>query len=230
MGLTAWDRYPVRPGEWWAAGPHRFLCGDIEAGAFATLVAALPAPAALVYTDPPWGQGNAAYWRTVAARAGVPAAPASYDRLLQAIGAGAAASGAPAVWVEIGVRWATEAAATLAPYLPPLAAVWTVTYGRPPRPNVLLGFSARPIAGDASGLHGEAVTAWVFARQSVPGGIVLDPCVGRGMTARFAHRSGMACWGCELHPGRLAVTLDWLGRRGLPVARYTGTGDDRWPG
>lgn len=209
----------VRPGDWWAAGPHRFICGDVAAGALLSLVARLPEPAAFVYTDPPWGPANIQYWRTLAGRAGGDPVPTTFSVLLQAIADGIVLSGAPVVWIESGVRWSGAVRTVLGPLLPPLAGEWTVTYGRPPRPNRLLGFSATPIDGTAEGLHGFAVTAWAFDRSAVPGGIVVDPCVGRGMTARFAHRHGMACWGCEFNPARLAVTLDWLDRHGAPAMR-----------
>ena len=60
--------YPVQPGDVWRAGPHVIACGDLEAGDGLRLVDKFGAPD-LVYSDPPWNDGNAGAFRT---KAGTP--------------------------------------------------------------------------------------------------------------------------------------------------------------
>ena len=46
----------------------------------------------------------------------------------------------------------------------------------------------------------------------VPGGVVLDPCCGKGFTARAAVAAGMRFRGVELNPARAEVTVAWLSK------------------
>jgi hypothetical protein len=43
-----------------------------------------------------------------------------------------------------------------------------------------------------------------------PGDVMLDPCLGRGLTAISANAAGRVCVGLELNPRRLAVAIDLL--------------------
>jgi hypothetical protein len=102
----------------------------------------------------------------------------------------------------------------------PLLEEWTVYYGSPGsrscvRPNTLLHFGGEKLAGDPSGLSGEAMTRCVFDALGLPAGtVVADPCMGKGMTSRQAHEHGCDCFGTELNPARLEKTIAWLLKRG----------------
>jgi len=94
---------------------------------------------------------------------------------------------------------------------------WNVFYASI-RPNKLLYFSKiGGFTGDPEGMKNEPMTRHVFEYIAKPGEIVLDPCVGLGMTARMAHRFGMICYGIELNPARLEKTLGWLVKQGYDV-------------
>ena len=98
---------------------------------------------------------------------------------------------------------------------------WTVCYGSPRRPNLLLRFAGHKWAGDPTGLHGEAMIRHVFDHEplTVEQAPVCDPCIGLGTTVRMAHMRGIPCLGMELNPNRLARMIGWLAARGLEVKR-----------
>lgn len=157
----------------------------------------------VVYSDPPWGSGNEAYWRT---RVGL--APAG--GLAQGWSAAAQITGARHVIVETSVDPRRQLAVTVDA---PLQSEWTAVYGSPRRPNLVRHYGSAPLNVDLSGLTGEALV--VRALSSVPGArSVADPCTGLGTTSRAAHYLGWDCYGTELDPRRLARTIQWLVRQG----------------
>jgi hypothetical protein len=67
-------------------------------------------------------------------------------------------------------------------------------------------------------MAGEPMTIRVCAGlQLPPGSVVVDPCMGKGMTSRMAHYFDWDCVGVEINPKRLAKTIEWLGRQGYDV-------------
>lgn len=50
-----------------------------------------------------------------------------------------------------------------------------------------------------------------------PGKVILDPCIGCGMTSRACHALGHHCIGLELNPHRLLRTVNWLVKQGYKV-------------
>jgi DNA modification methylase len=57
--------------------------------------------------------------------------------------------------------------------------------------------------------------ARMIANSSMPGEIVYDPFSGAGSTLVAAHQLGRVCYGCEIDPGYVAVTLERLSLLGL---------------
>jgi len=217
----------VVPGGVYAAGPHRFVCGDIEDGALERLYSLLPERPAMVYSDPPWNAGNARYWRT---QAGLGRA-VDWETLWCLIADFTQRTGAPDVWFEMSLSQTETWLQIVTPYLPPLVGLWQVYYGSPPtvgpyihccgRPNNIARFARHTCVPlpDMTGLKGEAVTNLAFRSSLTDGacGIVVDPCIGKGMTARMACSHGLTCYGAELNPKRLSVTLAWFEKRGYAL-------------
>lgn len=192
-------------------GNHRLALGDVERGAVADVMGA--DRAAIVYSDPPWGEGNLRYWRTAAGDAARPRWEDFRERWCDAVAA-VLASGA-SVFVEMGERWADGFATALSDVGIVVTRRWTVQYGHPSRPNVLLYAGPLLLADfDPSALNGAALPRACVAAVARPGGIVLDPCCGKGFTARAAVAAGMHFRGVELNAKRLGVTMEWLRRHG----------------
>ncbi len=226
----------VKPGELWTAGEHVFYCGDLEAGGFDELrdmLISQPDTSKWVYSDPPWSAGNARYWRTCA---GLPRR-VDMNNFWNCF-CNAIKDVRPRLVVVEQSVYNPESfmEAAMRHGLPRLAGRWTVYYGAPVttdgrivsagHPNLLLAFSELdlPVWFNPSMLRGRAVTDYVFknmldAGLINSGDIVVDPCVGKGMTARMAHRYGQICYGLELNPKRLSATLEWFLKKGFDVER-----------
>lgn len=190
-------------------GAHRVVVGDVMHGA--VVHAMRDDLADVVYSDPPWGEGNLRYWRT---HAGDPARP-RWDLFVAAWTASVARvarPGAP-VFVEMGLQWADGFADALARVGIVVTRRWTVLYRSGARllPNALL-YAGPPLRADfdPSALDAAALPRACVAEVAVADGIVLDPCCGKGFTARAAVAAGMRFRGVELNPKRAEVTLAWL--------------------
>lgn len=215
----AWEKFPIEAGEVWIVGPHHFLCGDLEAGDFEKLHCP---PADLVYCDPPWGPGIAKIFRT---KAGVPNPNLDYPQFLASLGDIFRRYVRGEVWLDMGCRWIDLLDKIMAQSGARTLGIYETFYGRPSRParlwrGAFVNSNFPLVEGKGpTGLSGEKIAEWIFNFCAQPGGIVIDPCIGLGMTARFAHRYGMICYGMELHPRRLAVTIEWLAKQGLSIER-----------
>ena len=178
--------------------------------------------APLVYSDPPWNPGNEKYWRRHAGAS----PPDSYDRLLDAWCGLVARIGPRDVFCEQSTQSKHRdlffaAVERCEAWRLPLLEQWTVYYGTPGpgrdcvRPNVLLHFGSAPLATDPSGMRGVPMTRRVFEGIDLPhGSLVVDPCMGKGMTSRLAHERGWNVVGTELNSRRLDYTIAWLMKRG----------------
>ena len=56
----------------------------------------------------------------------------------------------------------------------------------------------------------EPVMTWAVLEEEPQGSVIFDPCTGQGLTAVTAQRLGHVFVGTELHPRRMAVTIDKL--------------------
>jgi len=200
--VSKWDygdegrRFPVIPGDVWTVdGDHWFGCGDV-------LDFHLPTeqPYTLVYTDPPWQQGNVNAFRT---KAGLPKATHSwldlYRRIVEVAG------GLPC-WIEGGVRQGEQVQAILPG---PARAAFPITYYR--KHQCLLHYTGpEPPRCDPSGVDDEHTPAYVL--RNYPIGVVLDLCAGRGLTARAAYKLGWQSFNVELHPQRVSAALARLAK------------------
>lgn len=163
----------------------------------------------IVYSDPPWGQGNLRYWRTHAGQQ-VEVEWSGFLGLFCDVVAESIRPGAH-VFVEMGLRWVDQLSGEMAARGLPEVARWRCRYSAQKLPNALW-YSGPGAACDPTDMSGVAMTSHVLGSVAVPGALVFDPCCGKGMTARCAVRHGMRFAGVELNPARAAVTIDWLSR------------------
>lgn len=191
-------------------GPHRIAHGDIGLGAVQTLMGAEKAD--VFYCDPPWGEGTLRYWRTHAGDARKPTWK-TFVSYLCIDAASAVVPGGP-IWVEMGLQWEADITEGLAAVGIVVTRRWMTSYASPPRPAVLLyAGPSLPADFDPSTLRGADLPRACLAVSGRPGGLVLDPCCGKGFTARAAVSNGMVFRGCELNAARLHVTEQWLRKR-----------------
>lgn len=218
----------VEFGKCYKAGPHLFRCGDLlEPSHWRELIKMFNRKVNVVYSDPPWNAGNLGYWRT---HAGYPKAKQNWTEFIDRWTDSVSLINPDAIYCEQSINDPdTVTLAIRGKGLPTLDGSWVVRYGAPvntsdrmsvcKRPNLLLRFARHNWGGNPTELSGEPMTAHVFDHEPlcVDGNVVADPCVGKGMTVRQAHRIGMACVGMELNPSRLQVTIDWLAKQDVKV-------------
>jgi len=191
-------------------GTHKLLCSDIAKADVGNLLQGESVD--VVYSDPPWGQGNLTYWGTHAKLE----QSKSWGGFMEAF-CGIVTKAAPAgvIFVEMGMRWVDELAETMRRFGRAEACRWTVYYGKPLRPNALwYSGHTLPEGFDPTRYNAKALPEYCVKAVARPGGLVLDPCCGKGYTARAAVASGMRFRGIELNAKRLSVTCDWLRKHG----------------
>lgn len=163
----------------------------------------------IVYSDPPWGQGNLTYWRTHnGERSTTEWGP--FLQMFCTIADGHLKADGH-LFVEMGLRWVDDLAAAFAALGRSEAQRWRCLYGNPKLPNALW-YSGPGKPADVTGLSGVTMTRTALRSVATPGSLVLDPCCGKGMTARTAMPLGMRFRGNELNPKRAAVTIQWCER------------------
>jgi len=173
-------------------------------------------PITVVYSDPPWNPGNEKWWR----RHADVEPPDSYDALLDAWCSCVTECRPAHIFCEHSAIPRHRAMMMAAiercrEWTLPLQIEWTVYYGSPKRPNVLLHFGTSLIATDPAGMSGEAMTLTALVGLGYPPGVTIaDPCIGKGMVSRLAHKLGWNCVGTELNPKRLDRTIEWLLKHG----------------
>jgi hypothetical protein len=203
-------------------GKHRLMIGDITTGAVSQLMGAELAD--VLYSDPPWGAGNQQYWHTMRERGAKPRT--SWEEFLDAFAGVAMTHTKPEapVFIEMGCRWADQLVDTMTARGFERVKCWMMTYGPRSKPlPVTLNLFGRPeamarlqtlaqkIDSEWPAVpHGEPVTKHVLSCCVQPNHLVLDPCTGLGMTARWAHKLGASFRGTEMNEKRLERTATWL--------------------
>lgn len=205
----AWERYPINPGEVWAAG--RGLV------AVHNLFDSLPpwVRADLLFVDPPWDQGNLNSFYTKAGRDDY---QTSFAPFLDALFARIAEAGPSVCYIEMGRKNAGEVERRMAERWPCVQR-WDVTYYRK-HPCVLLRGGPTPTLDSYTGIDEERCITLV-AQRELPGAVMGDLCMGRGLVGLAAHAAGRPFVGTELNKRRLACLLDKLARSGAEVCVTT---------
>ena len=202
---------------------QRLAVADLTKGGAEKLVSMVPdGRHVVVYGDPPWSAGNEKYWRRYAKEE----PPANYSELLDGWCRAAAALATRHIFCEQSVNGAhnrlfIDVALGTEGWHFPLLERWTVAYGsgKAKRPNLLLHFGHDPLTTDPTGMNGPKMTRRVFdGIDWSDSPVVVDPCMGLGMTSRLSHERGVDCVGTELNAKRLDRTIAWLLKKGYVEA------------
>jgi hypothetical protein len=197
-------------------GPHKVRCGDILEDSVAKLMGFEKAH--IIYSDPPWGEGNVRFWRTHNNQREI-AHSFRWDDFITKFCQIVADYATGPVFIEMGMRWVDEMADRFKKLGIPEYGRWTALYGSPKLP--VAGWFGWPAAygkptampelvDGLSGLKGLKIAMAPYVK---PGAIVLDPCCGLGSTAKVALSLGMTFRGNELNPIRLARTVEFLEKK-----------------
>ncbi len=201
------ELYPVETHDIWKVGSHHFVCCDAENNLTNDrLLGELlnNHPPTLMYADPPWGESNAATFRT---KAGVGTGLKDYEFLLQNFLFPAMKRGL-VCYMENGLRWQQRAIDVIKGLGGTVSGSWDITYyGKKPCILLAADFRDNPINDhpNFTGLDDEDTPN--LALKSQPIGTVYDPCSGRGLTARTAEKRKWASINRELSPYRIAEAM-----------------------
>lgn len=211
------DRYPVKPHEVWRAGPHRLACGDLEAGDGERLIKRFGQRPDLVYCDPPWNNGNAAAFRT---KAGVPR-QVNFTTFLDVLMAVVRLARRD-VFLEMGRAGQAHLVERAERCGGQAIRTWPITYyRRHPATLTQLRFNGAGLEPpDLAGLDDDDTPGAVMRSCSRPGDVVMDPCMGRGLTAATAGAAQDRTFiGLELSPWRMSCALSKLAALGYAIER-----------
>jgi len=177
----------------------------------------------IMYSDPPWGEGNLKYWQTINNRqTGADKNPVNYSKFLWRIFDIAKTHVKPEgmVFIEYGIAWHNNVKMTAAKHGFHNLGTIRLNYrsGVKFLPLDLHLFSQTPVLikdnyiDSVRDTHGfetlkQAITPFVS-----PGMKILDPCCGMGYTAQFAVDNGLTFFGNELNRSRLNKTIKRLSK------------------
>ena len=200
-------------------GPHRITCASVESPLVDEMLRGKKA--AVLYSDPPWGDGNAKFWATINKKmTGKVFAPLTYEQLLNRIDQLVEKHVHGRVFIETGPRSVDQLAARFAGKYHNVGKTalsykgggeiypcWLVSATTTPS---LPPFHVEQLLG-VGGTGAKTVLEWIVAHDHLSGGsIVLDPFCGMGYTARAAVHVGMTFYGNEFNEKRLGKTLEFL--------------------
>ena len=210
-------------------GPHRVRHGNVmDTDGITELM--MNSPADLMYSDPPWGQGNLNYWSTMntkmtgAPRVEQPNLEAFMNQLFTL----AKQFCRGALLIEYGVKWKDELIQHAEQYGFAHVGFAEPVYGSEDRPlhlHVFVPPNTQKIPGPSyfeslRGTKGLLTVMTAVRPFAAPGNVILDPCCGMGYTAEAAKRFGMHFRGNELNEKRLAKTIARL-RSPITSSRFT---------
>ena len=203
---TAGDRIPVDYGDIWECGKHKFICADIQKPKYFEALKEL-GKFDCVWVDPPYNSSLASSFRT---KAGVPNKVNIKDLLKLIFKTFDLCDGS--IYMEIGnqaFQYCLEQFERREGYK--VIQTWDVVYyNKYPCKYIRSGKS--PIDYNFSGMDERKVPYPSFYHEMMNNQTktIFDPCTGRGLVPIAADQLGLRAIGTELHPRRLAVTLDKL--------------------
>jgi DNA modification methylase len=194
-------------------GNHRLKHGDIMDGLDDLMQGE---QADLMYSDPPWGQGNLKYWYTMNRKqTGQERIAPQFNRFIDRIFCIASQYVKGHVFLEYGLRWKDEIKKKAC--LSGLKDIATITMkyrsGSKFYPLHLHVFSRTGLSlpddyiASVTGTHGYQSVRNAIKPFARPGLSILDPCCGLGYTAQMAKDAGMVFYGNELNLKRLKKTI-----------------------
>lgn len=169
----------------------------------------------VVYTDPPWGQGNLRYWQTMNTKmTGAQKKDIEFSAFLDTLFREISRYALGPVLMEYGTRWEKDIIRQAEKHGFGHFGQGVAQYvsGNRRLPLHLHLFGQIPLEVPdgyfqaLEGTHGFETVRRAMTPFAVPGGIVLDPACGLGLTARAARETGMRFRGNEINDQRLEKT------------------------
>ncbi len=197
-------------------GQHKLTCASLTDPVVDSMLARDKVD--VLFSDPPWGDGNLKYWVTMNKKmTGKEFSALTNDQMYARIGELVERYVTGNVFIETGPRWQEYVEGWMRDLgLRDIRSVGLMyRAGAVLLPNVLVHGAkpnGRPFTITPSDLRGADLSKACIANVAVPGGIVLDPCCGMGYSARAAVAAEMRFRGNEFNSKRLQKTIDFLSK------------------
>tara|TARA_Y100001973_G_C5195692_1_gene334095 strand:- start:1900 stop:2517 length:618 start_codon:yes stop_codon:yes gene_type:complete len=197
-------------------GKHRVKHGDIMDGIDDLMDGK---QADIIYTDPPWGQGNIRYWQTLNKKmTGAERKEIKYDAFINQIFKVCKKYAKNLLFVEYGIQWKDDIINLGEKYGFIHNQIIDVRYrsGSKLLPLHLHVFSktsldlSQDYIDSVTNTHRYKTLKKALMPFSKEGMTILDPCCGMGFTAGIAKQTGMTFYGNELNSKRLEKTIKRL--------------------
>lgn len=195
---------------------HRVRCGDV----YDNLDELFDGEKVdVMYSDPPWGEGNLKYWQTMNHKmTGAEKKPVDLNAFINRICEVATkyVKTGGLIFIEYGCKWNESFIEVANQHGLKLAGNVEMLYGNPKRPLMLNIFTN----GDSDFVATDEYLASIYHKtgfQSLEAALgpvtkkgmrILDPCCGLGYTAKFAVKHGLTFYGNELNAKRLETTIE----------------------
>lgn len=175
----------------------------------------------IIYSDPPWGQGNLRYWQTMNKKmTGATPKEIEYTAFIKKIFEEAKRYTNDLFFLEYGIKWREDIKAMAKEFGFQDLHTIPLQYKSGSRllPLDLHVFSGsanpRPLTGyhilSITGSYGFSTLEKVLLPIVKPGMKILDPCCGMGYTAQLAVNANLQFFGNELNEKRLSKTIKRL--------------------
>lgn len=208
-------------------GPHRVRHGSV----MESLDPLVIRPASFFYSDPPWGQGNLNYWRTMNRKMTgqdviQPDLATFLDRIFEVMVT--YTTDDAVMFIEYGTRWAEEITRRAERHNLRILARSTPLYAAGGKMLPLHLYTMSKVTrgvpeGYTAAIDGTSGPATLRAavipylphdptQYTVEPQIILDPCCGMGYTAQLAVENNLTFFGNELNAARLNKTIERLKR------------------
>lgn len=196
---------------------HRVVCSDLMLMNFDDLMQGKHAT--LMYSDPPWGEGNLRYWQTLNKRmTGASVNEVNLVNFLKLIFKIADKYVSEIIWLEYGIGWRQLINDYCDRYgfihLARIDSFYKSGSKLLPLDIHMISKKLIPVRAEYlrsfTGLTGYNTVINAIRPYAVPGEIIIDPCCGMGYTAQSAVDTGMIFYGCELNQKRLDKTIQRL--------------------
>lgn len=194
-------------------GSHKTKCGNLIDG-IDDLMGSEKAD--VIYSDPPWGQGNLSYWETIRLRQTGATERRDNDlfKFLDMFFLSAQKYAKNVLLAEYGIKWREMFLGTAKGFGFQNNVTIRTLYksGAKVLPMELHVLSKTPVNLPPGYVESVTDTQDMDTVKNAvkpfvaPGGILLDPCCGMGFSARTALHYGMVFRGNELNSSRLAKT------------------------
>lgn len=197
-------------------GPHTITCASIENPIVDLMLQGHGRKVRVLYSDPPWGDGNLKYWATQNRKmTGAVFTPLTYDALVNRILDLTQKYVQGHIFIETGLRWEKMLMDSFAKAGLLNVQSHRMEYASGSKMLVNVAVSASNIPSTPFGQLPDVaaidyIAEVIRATGAVPGSLVLDPCCGMGYTAAAAIKTGMVFAGNEFNSVRLAKTIKRL--------------------